>query len=107
MTLPPLSEKDFYRQVVELATIRHWLYLHLRPAMTRDSWRTPISGPLGKGWPDLILLRKGRRLAWELKTDKGLPSNEQLLVLQALEDAGFEVGVYRPSDWALIEAGLK
>src|ERR1700741_3020686 len=80
VTLPPLTERDFLQQVTALMEIRHWAWIHLRPGMTRDSWRTPISGPLGKGWPDLYAVRvKDRRqLAIELKRDGNKATDEQI-----------------------------
>ena len=109
MTLPPLSEADFLKQVVQLAEIRRWQWLHLRPGMTRDSWRTPVSGPLGKGWPDIVAgrVKDRRRLAIELKRDGGSPTAEQVAVLAFLEAIGFEAFVWRPSDWDEIEQVLR
>ncbi len=106
---PPLSERDFMAQVMQLATIYHWEALHLRPGMTRDSWRTPISGSLGKGWPDLLLLREsdGQRLAVELKRDGAKASPDQLRVLSVLDACGIPAYVFSPADWAAIEAVLR
>jgi len=107
--MPDISERDFLRQVTQLAEIRGFSWLHIRPGMTRDSWRTPISGPLGKGWPDLILARvKDRRiLAIELKRDGNKASDEQIAVLATLEGAGVECHVLRPTDWPMIERILR
>ena len=105
-TLPPLSEKDFLQQVVALAEIRHWDWLHLRPGMTQHSWRTPISGPLGKGWPDLMLVRGERILFAELKRDGAKPSPEQVEVLGILSGAA-EVAVWTPLSWPEIERVLR
>lgn len=128
MTLkaPPLTEAQFLRQVCELAEIRGWQWLHLRPGMTRDSWRTPISGPLGKGWPDLVLVRStadasdGAQLIFaELKREGGKPTEEQYRVLQELDwltwdDGGAMIGsprisvrLWQPSDWDEIEKALR
>jgi hypothetical protein len=104
--MPPLSEADFLKQVTQLAEIRGWSWLHLRPGMTRDSWRTPISGPLGKGFPDLLLARPRdcRLLAIELKRDGAKPTPEQLNVLEILAASGLETGVYAPAQFdALLE----
>jgi hypothetical protein len=105
-TLPPLTERDFMAQVTQLATIRGWTWLHLRPGMTRDSWRTPISGPLGKGWPDLLLVRRDRILFCELKRAGAKPTPEQVEVLGILSGVG-ETFVWTPLDWATIEGVLR
>jgi hypothetical protein len=106
MTLPPLSEKDFLTQVTQLAAIRGWQWLHLRPGMTRDSWRTPISGPLGKGWPDLLLCRDKRLIFCELKRAGAQPSPEQVEVLRVLSGVG-QTFVWTPLDWPTIEGVLR
>ncbi len=103
---PPLSEKDFLTQVTQLAEIRRWHWLHLRPAMTQHSWRTPISGPLGKGFPDLMLVRGERILFMELKRDGAKPTPEQVEVLGILGGAAETMLVY-PNDWDLIEQVLR
>ena len=104
-----ISEKAFQRQVVELAQLLGWHWLHVshspqvkRGVVTR--YTTPTMGTLGKGWPDLILLReKDRRLVFaELKSEIGVLSAEQQRVLDILRDTGhgvlFEVYVWRPHD---------
>lgn len=101
-----LTEAQFLRQVVELAEIRHWSWLHLRPAMTRDSWRTPISGPLGKGFPDLLLLRGSQLIAVELKRDGAQTTSDQERVLELLAGA-ISVFTFRPADWSRVEAVLR
>lgn len=101
-----LSEKDFLIQVTQLAEIRGWAWLHLRPGMTRDSWRTPISGPLGKGWPDLLLIRNGEIMWLELKAEGGSVSPDQEQVIATLSEVGL-ARVYRPSDWDEIEQVLR
>jgi hypothetical protein len=108
-TLPALSERDFMAQVTQLALIRGWSWLHIRPGMTRDSWRTPISGPLGRGWPDLFLVRVAdrRQLAVELKRDGNKATDEQVAVLAILEGAGVECHIWRPTDWPMIERILR
>lgn len=133
MELPPLSEKDFMRQITDLADIRGWSWLHIRPGMTRDSWRTPVSGPLGKGWPDLFLCRPDRNqiIFAEVKREGGSLTSDQERVLGILrqmvtaawvqdrydpkkwryvvaDTSGMvEVYVWQPSDWEEIERVLR
>lgn len=118
---PRLTEAQFLRQVTELATLRGWLYVHFRPAMTTKGWRTPVSGPLGAGWPDLVLLRQRRLIFAELKAERGRLSEQQASVMEALGALMFEYpevpedfpiprqrsyldGVFHGLDKALVEA---
>ena len=77
------------RQVIDLAAIYRWQFVHFRPAQTTRGWRTPVQGPLGKGWPDLVMFRGLRSLAIELKSEAGKVTPEQLEVLHVLDEAGF------------------
>lgn len=81
-----LSESDFLRQVTDLAELLGWAWVHFRPAQTQRGWRTPVQGPLGKGWPDLVLVRaRDRRLIFaELKREGQKPTVEQAAVLDLL-----------------------
>lgn len=105
----PLSEKDWQEQVVELAQLQGWVWGHNRPARMRDgSWRTPVSGPLGAGMPDLLLCHpaRGVSLYVELKTDTGRVALEHRIVHQALRHSGLRVEVWRPKDWTRVVATL-
>ncbi len=111
--LRAVSERDFQRQVCDLAELLGWTWCHWRPLRNgRGIWQVPVEGPLGKGWPDLTLVRvRDRRLVFaELKRETEDPKPEQLAVLETLRDlAGessdtlttcIEVHVFRPSDLA-------
>lgn len=121
-----LSERDFQRQVTDLAEILGWQWAHFRPAQTSRGWRTPVSGPLGAGWPDLILVRaRDRRLIFaELKRDGAKPSPAQVAVLAVLDELGHcmcgrpdclkpkvgpqvEVHVWHPADFDVIAETLR
>lgn len=111
---PRLSEYDFRLQIVGpkgLATILGWLHVGFRPAMTTRGWRTPGTGELAKGWPDLVLVHpRLRRLVFaELKADDGALSPEQTIVLDTLRALAtapgdplycprIDVVVWRPRD---------
>lgn len=102
-------------QVTTLAALRGWLWVHFRPARTERSWRTPVSGPLGKGWPDLVLFREAdRRLIFaELKRDGATTTRDQDWVIELLDwlsiDAPrtIQVHLWHPADWSKIEATLR
>jgi hypothetical protein len=123
-TLPPLTEKEFQKRVTDYAVWAGWKFVHFRPAQTSKGWRTPVEGPLGAGWPDLILIHeKDRRLIFaEIKSDNGkvFPAQELVhAVLLKLAYAGVVVRsgkewavpsialhVWRPRDWPEIVATL-
>jgi hypothetical protein len=60
-----------------------------------------VSGPLGEGFPDLILVheRDRRLLLAELKTDRGALTPAQVRVHAYLRAAGLDVRVWKPRDW--------
>lgn len=93
----PMSEADLMRAVTDLAEILGWSWAHFRPAQTARGWRTPVSGPLGKGFPDLVLVRPrdGRLLFVELKGAAGKPTPEQDVVHKALSTAA-QTYLWRP-----------
>ena len=94
-----MNEAEFQRQVTDLADIFGWSWIHLRPAQTQHGWRTPVSGPMGKGWPDLFMARGYRSIAAELKSEKGKATPEQNAVLELLQATGVETFVWRSGDF--------
>lgn len=98
------SEAQFMAAVTQLAAIRGWSWMHIRPGLNeRGRYRTPVSGALGSGWPDLVLVRTGRLIFAELKAQKGKVTGLQQTVLGVLGAIPCaEVYVWRPSDWELI-----
>jgi len=100
-----VSEAVFLKQVIDLARWRGWLVNHQRPAMTKQGWRTAISGDAG--FPDLVMLRSGRAIFAELKSAKGRVTPEQETWLCAAKRAGLESYVWFPKDIDEIERILK
>jgi VRR-NUC domain len=95
-SLPPGNERHFQLAVIELATHCRWRVFHVHDARR--------SNP---GWPDLTLARGTRLVFAELKTAKGRVRAEQREWLDALEVAGVQVFVWRPSDWPAIRDALR
>lgn len=96
-----LTGGDLQRQITDLAAMLGWTWVHFRAAKTERGWRVPVEGPLGKGWPDLVLASPQRRrtLAVEVKRELSDPlTADQLYVHSMLEAAGWTVRVWRPSD---------
>lgn len=80
-----MSEDVFQRQVEKLAESLGWKVYH-----THDSRRSH------RGWPDLVLGRRGRVLFRELKTMKGRTTPDQKEWLELLNAAGHDAAVWRP-----------
>jgi hypothetical protein len=108
-TPPALTETEWQKQVTDLAELLGYSWAHFRPAQTAHGWRTPVSGPLGAGFPDLVLARPGRhsgmpgetpgRLIFaELKRHGGRLTADQERVGELLLTAGAEWHVWWPQD---------
>lgn len=96
-TAPAITESQFQAQVIELARLLGWRSAHFRPALTARGWRTPVQGD-GAGFPDTVLVRRDRLVIAELKSAAGKVSSEQTAWLAALEAAGCETFLWRPTD---------
>jgi VRR-NUC domain len=92
--------------VLDVARAFHWRSYHARPARTEHGWRTPVQGD-GAGWPDVVLVRGGRGVALELKTEIGrvTPEQEAWIAAFALLP-GWHAQVMRPRDREAIRAML-
>ena len=100
------SESEFMDTVVQLAHLQGWRVMHVRPSVVRHGrWATSTSIA---GWPDLTLYHPGHRrfLMAELKAENGRVSPAQHAVIEDLWASGVDVRVWRPRDWASIEACL-
>ncbi len=103
-----MTETELLNGVLAMAGVFGWRSFHVRPARTAHGWRTAVQGD-GRGFPDLVLLREGRHVVVELKSQRGQVTQEQEAWLDAFEKSGAEVFVWRPVDWAngSIEAVLR
>ncbi|HUT78006.1 MAG TPA: hypothetical protein VM285_09985 [Polyangia bacterium] len=94
------TEAEFQGQVTEVARLFDWEWVHFRPARTAHGWATPVEGPLGTGFPDLILVRGSRLIFAELKSDKGKLTVHQEVAQATLSGIPCaEVYVWRPRDF--------
>lgn len=85
-----MTETELQNAIIELCAWLHYPLFH-----AYDSRRS--NGP---GFPDLLIVIPGERvLLRELKSAKGIVTPTQRQWLAALESAGADVGVWRPSDW--------
>jgi hypothetical protein len=91
-----LTEEQFQQQVTDLCD-----QLRLKWHHETDSRRTT------EGWLDLVICGPGGVIFAELKREKGSrTSKAQLAWIKALEEAGAEVYLWRPSDLEAIRVRL-
>lgn len=91
-----LRERDWQEVVVAYARIKGWFVYH-----THDSRR---SAP---GFPDLVMVRAGRIVMAELKTETGRIRPEQAKWIEALSAVpSVEVHLWRPSAWVQVRDTL-
>ena len=101
-----VSEREWQGQVTQAAEMLGWAWAHFRPAMTSKGWHTPVSGPMGAGFVDLVMVRGDRLVMAELKSQHGRLTPVQLNVLDLLRPA-VEVHVWRPADLPLVMEVLR
>lgn len=103
-----MTEGELQGGVIDTARSLGFLVAHFRAAKTERGWRTPVEAD-GKGFPDLVLTGRRRVIFVELKNEKRPLEPEQRVWLNALELAGAEVYVWRPSDYTsgLVEVILR
>lgn len=108
--MPKQSERDFQRQVLQLAGLLGWTWFHdAATNAPRVCWscKAPARGPRNaSGLPDLLLVREDRILWAELKAQDGTTTPEQRAWIEELRAAGQTVFIWRPSDWPTIERVL-
>jgi hypothetical protein len=90
-----MTEKEFQRLVVQLASLGGWDYY-----FTWNSLHSPA------GFPDLVLVRGPVILYRELKVGKNTTTSAQEHWINILRIARQDVKVWRPEDWSEIEATL-
>ena len=103
---PGTNEREFQALLLAVARGLGWRVVHYMPARTAAGWRTATQGDIG--FPDCVLVRRGRLVIWELKTERGTlrqGQHEWLMALAGVSDrsgGAVVAGIVRPSDWAYI-----
>ncbi len=103
-----MTEAQFQEQVIDYAHLMHWRVAHFRAGMTKSgNWVTPVSAD-GAGFPDLVMVRRGRLIFAELKSERGRLSPNQEPWIDDLTAFGpAEVYLWKPSMWSGIVEVLK
>lgn len=97
---PP--ESAFQVQVIEFAEVWQWRVAHFHDSRRQVRPGVFVGDAAAGGFPDLVFVRE-RLVIAELKTERGRLRPAQHSWIQALQVAGVEVYVWRPSDWSAIE----
>ncbi len=91
-----MTEKEFGRQVEELARLSGWTYYH--------TWNSQNSVA---GFPDYVFMKPPRIIYAELKSEKGKVTRAQEYMLLTLNQCNQTTYIWRPSDWNDIEEVLR
>lgn len=89
-----MTEADLSRAVVRYAELCGW-----RVMTWRNTKAAGLRSHSALGFPDLILLRRARLIAAELKSEKGKLRPGQQEWLEAFQEAGAQSYIWRPKDW--------
>lgn len=90
------TEAQWQETVTEYATRKGWLWYHPNLSLRDEA-----------GFPDLVLVRAGRLVFAELKTETGRVRPAQKAWIDALAEAcTAAVYVWRPRDWDTVQEVL-
>ena len=91
-----MTEAQFQARVIAYAELRGWLVSHVENVtMAGKGGRTVHRTPAARGFPDLVLARKGLVAFLEIKSETGQVSPEQLQWLAHLSGRGKP----KPDQW--------
>lgn len=99
-----MSESDLQTSIIDLAHLYHWKVAHFRSVQVKKKdgttfWQTPVAAD-GEGFPDLIMIRKNRILAVELKRERGKAEPAQIEWLHLfMLTRRVETYLWKPSSW--------
>jgi hypothetical protein len=95
MTPQAMTEDELLTGLLELLGLLGWRAYHVR-----RSDRAIIQGAGGSGFPDVLALAPGGRMvAIECKSDRGIPTPDQISWLSAFRSVGIEATVIRPATY--------
>jgi hypothetical protein len=105
------DEETFQRAVIiEMQNagfkVAHFRRVRVQRKNGQVYWETPVQAD-GKGFMDLIAVRRERLLAIELKVGKNTLTKNQTEWLEAMGAVGAETAVFFPRDWPTILEWLR
>lgn len=98
--MPERGEGGVQEQVTEIAEALGWRTMHINDrlyaiAAEHERWDAMTGA---EDYPDLVMIRGDRLVVVECKSEKERPTAGQREWLQAFEDVGAEVYIFRPVD---------
>jgi len=105
-----MSESEYQQQIIDLAHSCGWRVAHFRTVRVQRAngsvyYATALAAD-GAGFPDLVLVRE-RVIYAEIKTNRGVLSEEQKIWRDMLLAAGEEWYVWKPKDFESVMEVLK
>ena len=94
-----ISEKELLQTVIELAEVNAWKCYHVFES-AKYARRT------SKGFPDLLLIRDGKLIVAELKSEKGSLTNDQAQWLSEFEQCD-RVQVFIWTPFSLLDGRIE
>jgi hypothetical protein len=90
-----MTEDELLTGLLELLGLLGWRAYHVR-----RSDRALVQGAGARGFPDVVAVTSaGRMVAIECKTDRGIPTPDQITWLTAFRALGIEATVIRPATY--------
>lgn len=105
--LRAITERQFQTDIITLARAAGWLVAHFHDSRRQVKPGVFVGDKDAKGFPDLVLVRASEFLILEVKRETGKVEVEQQQWLDALNRAGVEAMVVRPSDWPAVKDRLR
>ena len=95
----PPTGTQIQDQLIELGQTLGWRVAHFKPARLQSgNWVTPFTAD-GKGFPDLVMVKDGKILAWECKSTYEKVKPDQMLWLEAFATIeACDSRIVRPTD---------
>jgi len=105
-----MIESEYQQQIIDLAHLYNWRVAHFRTVRVQRAngsvyYATALAAD-GAGFPDLVLVRE-RVIYAEIKTNRGVLSDEQKIWRDMLLAAGEEWYVWKPKDFESVKEALK
>ena len=86
-----MTEAELLAGITDALTLAGFRWTHIR-----DSRGITVGN---SGLPDIVAAKGGRVLAWELKSQKGQPTYDQLAWLRELENGKVDARLIRPDQY--------
>ncbi len=103
MKIGSITHEELVKAIADAARSYGWRVAGFRTVRIQRKdgsvyFETPVRFD-GKGWPDMLLFRKPRCLAFEIKVKRDTLKPEQKEWLLFMEDCGIEAYEWHEADW--------